>query len=113
MPATGNYTLIVRLGECFSEPSDTMYAENFVSVTESVLEQEIELYPNPASTSLNIELAEGMEIENIEILSIEGKLIKQVSTSNKVDVSALINGQYILKVITSKGILRKRFSVLK
>lgn len=113
VPATGNYTLIVRLGECFSEPSDTMYAENFVGLNETILEGEMELYPNPASTKLSIDLAEGMEIKNVEILSIEGKLVKRVAKANKIDVQDLNDGQYILKVNTNKGILRKRFSVLK
>ena len=53
------------------------------------------IYPNPVATTLNILLNE--EIENIEIYSINGRLIS-THTSLILDVSNLQSGLYIVKV---------------
>ena len=53
------------------------------------------IYPNPVATTLNILLNE--EIENVEIYSINGRLIS-THTSLILDVSNLQSGLYIIKI---------------
>lgn len=65
----------------------------------------IEFYPNPVQNEINFS---GVEIENaeIQIYSLDGKEIlrKKIADENKIDVSELSSGSYILKVITEAGV---------
>ena len=59
------------------------------------------IYPNPASTYVQIE-SEKLQGENLQVLDITGKVLKQVSINkfNKltIDISDLQNGIYFIKV---------------
>ncbi len=65
---------------------------------------QLSIYPNPASDYLKIESP--FEIKKIGIYNLNGKLIQQVSAFNgtqKIDISQLPNGQYLLKGLTENG----------
>ena len=60
-------------------------------------------YPNPASHMLNISGSNAMQrVSQIEILSVEGRLLMQQKTANvsapQVDISALPQGMYLCKI---------------
>ena len=60
-------------------------------------------YPNPASHILNISGSNAMQrVSQIEILSLEGRLLMQQKPSNttapQVDISALPQGMYLCKI---------------
>ena len=60
-------------------------------------------YPNPASHVLNISGSNTMKrVDNIQILSLEGRLLMQQKPSNEsapqVDISALPQGMYLCKI---------------
>jgi len=59
-------------------------------------------YPNPASHMLNITGSNAMQrVENIQILSLEGRLLLQqklVNDAPQVDISALPQGMYLCKI---------------
>jgi hypothetical protein len=60
-------------------------------------------YPNPASHILNISGSNTMQlVSQIEILSLEGRLLLQQKPSNEsvpqVDISALPQGMYLCKI---------------
>ena len=60
-------------------------------------------YPNPASHVLNISGSNAMQlVSQIEILSLEGRLLMQQKPSNttapQVDISALPQGMYLCKI---------------
>jgi hypothetical protein len=62
------------------------------------------LFPNPANSYFEFDAGDEM-INEIEIININGQLIqknKPRGTSNRVDVSALPPGQYIVKLKTNK-----------
>jgi len=68
----------------------------------------ISVSPNPATVKLTIECAIQSEVE---ILNIEGQLLKRLTTHNIytiVDLSNLSNGIYIIKVRNQKGIAIKK-----
>jgi hypothetical protein len=75
------------------------------------------LYPNPANTKVNIELAADFpELRAIDILSIEGKIVRAIAPTNyndafSIDISELKNGLYFINLTTDKGVLTKRFTV--
>ncbi|QRM89497.1 MULTISPECIES: T9SS type A sorting domain-containing protein [unclassified Lacinutrix] len=69
-----------------------------LSVTNLALES-IVIYPNPTTNILNIILLNNMEGGTVQFYSIHGKQVGnyQLQTQNKIDVSHLSNGVYILK----------------
>lgn len=69
----------------------------------------VAIYPNPASYTITIESPQPAVIE---ILNIQGQLIKTLATTgNKtnIDVSALPSGVYVVEVKTEKGVEVKKF----
>ena len=77
--------------------------------THSEIFSEINIYPNPASDKLYVDLPKN-EIFTISVLSIEGKLILQeieVLNSIVIDSEKLIKGSYILRIENDKGTFNK------
>ena len=71
--------------------STALENENFTSLSDFTM------YPNPATSTLNINSRE--EISAVEIYSIEGKRVL-VSQLTQVDISQLTSGIYLVKIIT-------------
>ena len=72
--------------------------------------ENISIYPNPVQSELFIESTEGKIIE-MTILDYSGRTIKSITDVNvkSIDVSALNQGIYILKVSTGNGVSTNRF----
>ena len=72
--------------------------------------QEDVIYPNPFTDFLFVEFKEDLN-KKIEIFDISGKKIKTITASDKlykINTTNLINGTYILKIITPKHIWTKK-----
>jgi len=81
------------------------------STSTNVLDNSIKVYPNPASHFINVELTDNTKINEIIILDISGRLVKNVSASEmNIDVTALQIGNYILRISTTEGVVSKKFS---
>lgn len=83
-----------------------------VSVTENML-PEFSIYPNPASSNLNI-YAENRASFQAELYSPQGNLVKQKSlsqTDGLLDISNLSAGIYLLKLKTSSGSVHRKIIV--
>jgi hypothetical protein len=77
---------------------------------EEVASTLLELYPNPTTGKLTIDLKSIM-INSIEITDLNGRVIESVNvntTAYNADLSALQNGVYLVKINTSKGSVLKR-----
>jgi hypothetical protein len=87
------------LESCGEDTSLAVYHKDIVSIT-TINNKQIEIYPNPAQTVINIESDE--KIDFIEFYSITGKLIKSIDFINKtsVDISDFSNGVYYLKILS-------------
>ena len=81
---------------------------------------QIILFPNPATSDLNLTFkdASSGELFSFEIYSMEG--VKQISkknqelngrTSNKIEVDALANGSYVIRVVKGNKAYSKQFTV--
>ncbi len=68
----------------------------------------IKVFPNPAKDFVTIESISGFE--KAIIYDLKGKLILE-SVSTKVDIQGLNKGQYLLKVITEKGLFNETLIV--
>jgi alpha-tubulin suppressor-like RCC1 family protein len=76
-------------------------------LTDEPIENEITTYPNPAKDVLTI--TTNHKILKIEILNINGKFMKHTNNSNKIDISTLEQGYYLLKIYTAKKTLIRKF----
>jgi hypothetical protein len=65
-------------------------------------QKELLLYPNPASTVVNILTSEN-ELHKYNLYMSSGEYIKS-GNRNKCDVSNLNSGLYIMEIITNKGV---------
>lgn len=63
------------------------------------------MYPNPASSQINIETKD--QIETITIYNLTGALVKTITTQT-FSVSDLADGTYILKINTNTGTVNRR-----
>ncbi|MDB9961160.1 T9SS type A sorting domain-containing protein [Oceanihabitans sp.] len=76
----------------------------------------IKIYPNPASTEIYIDLTDSSrQIENLQMISINGQVVKKYQKTDRIlDVVALSNGIYILKIeLTDGAQINKRVMVLR
>ena len=69
----------------------------------------VQIYPNPAKYELQIESGE-LRIIRMEILDLSGKIICQFNGyRNQIDVSALSQGIYFIKIETDNGVVTRKF----
>ncbi|MBK7871440.1 MAG: T9SS type A sorting domain-containing protein [Saprospiraceae bacterium] len=77
----------------------------------------LKVYPNPAQDLLNIHLNGGQEFEQVIVYNITGQVIynsgKTLARKTQIDVSQMQNGIYVLSVVTPKGVVNKKFEVLR
>jgi uncharacterized protein YjdB len=86
----------------------TISNQNSLGISDSELVNNISIYPNPATSEINI--SSDNFIESIEFIDVFGKVIKSILNSNNtIDVSNLSNGLYFLQVYTKEGSAIKKF----
>lgn len=77
--------------------------DNALSVSESELENNIKIYPNPVSESLSIS-APNIALQTVEIFNLNGQILKTFcSDLYSLPVGELASGMYLLKVTTTTG----------
>ena len=89
----------------------TVVAEGTLSTSEA-RRLKFEMFPNPASDKVRIQLPSGAENATVEFYDSLGRLAlskKVTRINNKMDVNALSKGIYILKVFTADQIGSQKF----
>lgn len=72
------------------------------------------LSPNPATNSLQVNISQNLQILESYVYNILGERQSLYFDANyKMDVSKLLNGMYILKISSNKGILTRKFLISK
>jgi hypothetical protein len=107
---------IYYLGFNCTSPADrNVLAIDDVEITE-VLSAEsfqanlLSIYPNPVTISLNISNANNIEIKNISVTDINGRVIKNESgTLTQINVLDLNSGVYFVTLETSDGKTTMKF----
>lgn len=94
-------------GSWYNTIKEEYFWNNFLSVENIYNDNEISIYPNPASDFINI-LAENFV--KAEIIDISGTVIIS-STKSQVDISNLENGLYIVFIKTNKNISTKKIII--
>lgn len=77
----------------------------------------LKVYPNPVQDLLNVHLNGGQEFEQVLVYNMTGQLVynsgKTLAKTAQINVSNLQNGIYIVSVQTAKGIVNKKFEVIR
>ena len=119
VPATFSHTFI-SIGTsdylCTPHPNDmfgtiTVVAEGALSTSETK-RLKFEMFPNPASDKVRIQLPSGAENATVEFYDSLGRLAlseKVTRINNKMDVNSLSKGIYILKVFTADQVGSQKF----
>lgn len=102
----GDYRVRVTKDGCISELSDPYFWFPTVGLTE-VNAGSINLYPNPASTLVDVEIPQGLTRGDIKIYDIVGKQIStsafENTTSFTINVSGLNQGIYYVTITATDG----------
>ncbi len=98
----GNVEIYLNAPGCNSE--EEIEEACLTAVEENITNDEISLFPNPATSFITINIKEGIPIEEAIIYNHLGqKVLVAVPVNNTVDVSRLKPGIYFLEVITSES----------
>lgn len=84
---------------------DVEYVEPTVGIAK-LLASQFSVYPNPANAFITVNSA--LNIITLAVMDLSGKTVLG-STQNKLDISNLNTGIYILKITTDKGIYNHKF----
>jgi len=114
--ATGNYSkfefikgvsnsVIPANVASFSSVTILWEATGTVDVNEILLEDDIQIFPNPTKNIFHIR---GENISEIEILNLTGTLILKNKSTTRIDMSDFKNGVYLVKFKTNSGTIVKK-----
>ena len=94
----GTYQLIINVSRTSNTGIEDMEEEMFA------------LYPNPAIDKLHLTMTEGIEVKKIELMNAEGQLLRTYNGNEReFNVSDLPSGLYFMRVITSEGVLTRKW----
>lgn len=102
----GDYQVVVADGPCMD--TSAVYTVNNVGISDrDDFEQKVRIYPNPAQDMVYILSPVPV---NITLMSVEGRLIREVEEAKSISISDLAVGVYLLKVkdVHGKGIKIER-----
>lgn|GEM_PF-3291647 len=116
----GNYSVIVTLNGCSSEPSNTIYVDPSVGIGE-IMNEILTIYPNPSNGLFTIELRQPSVREaTITIYNLVGMKISEIKLptgeagfSKRMDLNYLPDGIYIIRIsdgekeVVTKIVIRK------
>lgn len=104
---TIEYAVEVTKGSCI----DTSDCYLYLSAHNSEIENQINIYPNPATTFLHLEMAVSDELVEWRIIDINGRtrLISTSPNTKEIDISHLSTGLYTLELVTETAVAFKSF----
>ncbi len=103
--SNGCYTVVITDNNC----TDTSSCYNVIDVSiHENWNRELVLYPNPAKNFISFDLDKEVVIAG-NVFNVNGKLMLSFSHQNKIDLSNLAKGTYILQLETNQGFVNKLF----
>mgnify|MGYP002529043039 CR=1 FL=1 len=76
------------------------------------LESNVNLFPNPAKEYVDIRVDGELNVTNMEVFDVYGKLLNAVNVIDnptRINVNNLSNGMYFVRVTTEEGAVTKSF----
>lgn len=85
---------------------------NTLSLTNNVLNVDVNLYPNPVENILNLEM-NNLELLSVAFYAFDGKEVLKIeeTKNSSIDISSLSKGIYTLKINTQEGVLNKKIII--
>lgn len=87
-----------------------------LGVEETVSLNPLTVYPNPASSMLHVDF-NGTKATDLSIIDVQGRVVKTVNvadhTSYDLNVEALANGNYFLRIDAGNGVVTKQITINK
>ena len=77
--------------------------------TEQFFTENFSLYPNPTSDVLNISSKNGLEIKEIKITDLSGRIVRTLNNVSTINVSDLSAGTYLIDITTNEGKASSKF----
>ena len=97
----GEYTLTLTVSnECGTHTDTFTLSIEPLSVTETINDVQLIIYPNPAQNQITLSSAQFMNLD-LKIFDSSGKLVvsSSISSNEPIDISALAKGHYMLKAV--------------
>ena len=116
--ALGNNDMTVEVSDemaCTATATVNITTNCTVGIEEQLNNSAVSLYPNPAKNELNIMMNEvqgnggSIEIYNILGERVYAENVAKYNSINSIDVSALSNGRYLVKVASNNAVVTKSF----
>lgn len=85
-------------------------AYNSVSVSESILADHFQIYPNPVSDILHLKSTKSEQsVHTIKVMNLQGKVILETAYQSNLDLSSLASGLYLLsfEIPNQRPIIKK------
>jgi len=95
---------VVTIDGC-TDTSDCYTVTSSSGIDDLDTQYDIQLFPNPTTNELTISL-EGIDVVDIVIIDIQGKVLMQQSgllNQDTIDLSEYVTGTYFVKIITPIG----------
>ena len=73
---------------------------------------DLDVYPNPAQDFIRVETMCTSSLQRIDLCDITGKLIIS-STDTEINVSELKSGMYFVNILTEKGVVTKKVTIVR
>lgn len=115
--SNGNYTARITVRDIFNQTSqvaNAYFTVTALNLTNNEVKSDIKIYPNPASTYINIE---GQNLKSATIVDVLGKtVLRQVLAENQtnIDINKLSKGTYFITVSDNKEkIYNKKIVIIK
>jgi Secretion system C-terminal sorting domain len=91
-----------------------MYGSEILDVNDIVLNDQINLFPNPSNEQITISNTSNISLESAEIYDVQGKLLHIIDLSSmgsekSIDVSTFAVGTYMVQISSEAGSVTKRF----
>ncbi len=91
---------------------DTYCDDETTRLNDAKEDEPVNLYPNPASDIVYIELPSDDEVLSVDLLDMKGHCLKHMTESNnQLDVSCCNSGAYLVSVVTYKGLVTKKLFI--
>ncbi|MFC4738839.1 choice-of-anchor J domain-containing protein [Flavobacterium ponti] len=92
---------------------DTFSVDRPVASTQSFFANNFSIYPNPANNVLNLSVKNGLIVDEITMVDINGRTVKTINNTldseMEINVSDLTSGVYMLNVKTDEGVATSKF----
>jgi uncharacterized repeat protein (TIGR01451 family) len=88
----------------------TEIVNNALSTNENKLEDSFLIHPNPTNDIIYISTKLGVDIENVQLYSVSGKLLLENNNLNirEIDLKSFPKGLYFLNIVLDKGNVTKK-----